>query len=102
MGNRLLIGNLALEVKESDLEKLFSEAGAVQSVRLVTDKQTGRMKGFACVEMGTIQEAQKAIKLLDGASIEGRQIIVNAYASSLSPDNSGSSLIGKFLKLLRN
>ncbi len=100
MGNRLLIGNLSLEVKESDLEELFLEAGAVQSVRLVTDKQTGRMKGFACVEMSTIQEAQKAIKLLDGASIEGRQIMVNAYGSSVSQDNSGSSFFGKFLKLL--
>lgn len=99
MGNRLLVGNLSLEVGESDLEQLFSEAGAVQSVRLVTDNQTGRMKGFACVEMSSVHEAQNAIKLLDGASIDGRQIIVNAYGAS-SKQNS-DSIIGKFLKLLR-
>lgn len=99
MGNRLLIGNLSLEVNESDLKELFSEAGAVQSVRLVTDKQTGRMKGFACVEMRTVHEAQNAIKLLHGASIEGRQIMVNAYGPPAQHD-SGSSLIGKVLKFL--
>jgi|AGTN01.1.fsa_nt_gi RNA-binding proteins (RRM domain) len=99
MGNRLLVGNLSLEVQESDLEQLFSEAGAVQSVRLVTDNQTGRMKGFACVEMRSVHEAQNAIKLLDGASMDGRQINVNAYgAASKQPSD---SFIGKFLKLLR-
>jgi RNA recognition motif-containing protein len=97
MGNRLLVGNLSLETSESDLEELFSEAGIVQSVSLVTDKQTGRAKGFACVSMTTAQEAQKAIQLLDGESIEGRSIIVNAYISKASAP---PSLIAKFLEFL--
>jgi RNA recognition motif-containing protein len=78
MGRRLLIGNLNIEAREEDLKELFSEAGTVRSVELVTDPNTGRKKGFAFVEMSTDAETKNAITLFDGKEFDGRLIIVNA------------------------
>lgn len=98
MGIRLLIGNLSLETTESDLEKLFSQLGSVQSVELVVDPQTGKKKGFAFVEMSCSAEAQRAIKQLDGEAVDGRLITINSLSAQPAPK---LSFIARFLKLTR-
>jgi len=97
MSIRLLIGNLSLETTEADLETLFSPAGLVQSVTLVTDPRSNKKKGFAFVEMASDKEALEALRQLDGAEIEGRAIIVN-----LAEAQPSTSFFGKWLRLLRS
>jgi len=77
MGRKLYVGNLAYGVTQSDLEQLFGAHGSVQSVQIITDRDTGRSKGFGFVEMGTDQEAQAAIAALDGKDHQGRNLTVN-------------------------
>ena len=73
----IYVGNLAYSVTEQDLNKAFSEFGAVTSAKLITDRDTGRAKGFAFVEMANKSEGIKAIAQLNGTSINERQIVVN-------------------------
>ena len=73
----LYVGNLDYAVKESQITAMFSEFGAVSSVKLITDKFTGRSKGFAFVEMSNDDEAQKAIDALNEFDLEGRALAVN-------------------------
>ncbi|MFO7640647.1 MAG: RNA-binding protein, partial [Candidatus Competibacteraceae bacterium] len=77
MGKRLYVGNLGYGVSSNDLEQMFAEHGAVLSAQVITDRETGRSKGFGFVEMGTDQEAQDAIASLNGKNIEGRDLTVN-------------------------
>jgi RNA recognition motif-containing protein len=77
MAKRLFVGKLPYEVTSSQLEELFAQAGTVSSVNVITDKFTGQGKGFAFVEMGTEEEAQKAISTLNGYNLNGRSIVVN-------------------------
>jgi RNA recognition motif-containing protein len=77
MGRKLYVGNLSYNMRESDLEDLFAAHGSVQSAQVITDRDTGRSKGFGFVEMGTDQEAQDAISALNGKEIEGRNLTVN-------------------------
>lgn len=77
MGRKLYVGNLAYSLNEDTLKELFSKAGTVTSVTLITDKYSGRLKGFGFVEMSTDEEAQKAIKELNGQTLAERQIVVN-------------------------
>lgn len=77
MGRKLYVGNLPYSVRESDLEDLFSEHGTVQSAQVITDRDTGRSKGFGFVEMGSDQEAQDAISALNGKEVDGRNLTVN-------------------------
>ncbi|TVR60749.1 MAG: RNA-binding protein, partial [Candidatus Competibacteraceae bacterium] len=77
MGKRLYVGNLGYGVSSNDLEQMFAEYGAVQSAQVITDRETGRSKGFGFVEMGTDQEAEDAIAALNGKNIEGRDLTVN-------------------------
>jgi len=77
MGKRLYVGNLPYDVSSSDLEKIFSAHGQVQSAEVVADRDTGRSKGFGFVEMGTDQEAQAAIAALNGQDHGGRALTVN-------------------------
>jgi cold-inducible RNA-binding protein len=74
---KLFVGNLAFSSTENDLEDLFSEYGTVTEVGLVTDRATGRSRGFAFVTMGNDTEAQAAITALDGKEFGGRNIAVN-------------------------
>jgi RNA recognition motif-containing protein len=77
LGKRLYVGNLGYGVSSNDLEQMFAEHGAVQSAQVITDRETGRSKGFGFVEMGTDQEAEDAIAALNGKNIEGRDLTVN-------------------------
>ncbi len=74
---RLYVGNLSYDTSEEDLRKSFSEFGTIESVNVITDKYTGKSKGFAFVEMSSKEEAQAAIKSLDGKQIGQRTIKVN-------------------------
>lgn len=71
------IGNLAREVTEEDLKSVFAEYGEVKRVHMPTDRETGRLRGFAFVEMNTEDEEAKAIEDLDGAEWMGRDLKVN-------------------------
>ena len=77
MSKRLYVGNLPYTITESALHEMFSEAGAVESVKLITDRDTGRSKGFAFVEMATDDAAERAISEFNGRKIEGRPMTVN-------------------------
>ena len=73
----IFVGSLPWSLEEADLRESFEAYGAVDSVKIVTDKFTGRSKGFGFVEMPSDEEAQKAIDELNGATVEGRTIVVN-------------------------
>ena len=77
MGRKLYVGNLGYDVSGSDLEQLFAGHGTVDSVDVITDRFTGRSKGFGFVEMNSDEEAGAAIAALDGKDIGGRAIKVN-------------------------
>ena len=76
MGKKLYIGNLPYSANDQFLTDTFSEAGTVASAKVIMDRESGRSKGFGFVEMGTDEEAAKAIQNLDGATCEGRQLKV--------------------------
>lgn len=77
MGTKLYVGNLSFNVSSSDLEQLFAPFGTIRSVEVITDRDTGRSKGFAFVEMSADQEAQAAIQGLNGKEHDGRPLTVN-------------------------
>lgn len=77
MAKRLFVGSLPYDATNAQLEELFSQAGKVESVNVITDRYTGSGKGFGFVEMATEEEAKKAIKTLNGANLAGRTIVVN-------------------------
>jgi RNA recognition motif-containing protein len=74
---KLYVGNLSYSTTEDDLRTMFEQAGSVKSVTLIKDRDTGRSKGFAFVEMSTQAEAEKAISMLNSTEIGGRAINVN-------------------------
>jgi RNA recognition motif-containing protein len=73
----MYVGNLHYEVDEDDLQELFGKYGEVMSVKIITDKFTGRSKGFGFVEMSDDGEAKKAMENLNGAEVSGRAMKVN-------------------------
>lgn len=77
MGRKLYVGNLPYQTDEEQLQSMFSQVGAVDTVSVVRDKMTGRARGFAFVEMTTDEEAQAAIKQFNGADYGGRAMTVN-------------------------
>lgn len=77
MAVKLYVGNLPYSTTEDDLNKQFSQFGAVVSVRLIIDRDTGRSKGFSFVEFETKEEADAAIAGLNGKEFEGRALVVN-------------------------
>ncbi len=77
MNLKLYVGNLSFGASEEDLKKLFSEAGSVQSVKIVTDAYSGRSRGFGFVEMGSESEAEKAISDINGKTFMERALIVS-------------------------
>ena len=77
MTSKLYVGNLSFETTEEDLTGLFQQAGTVESARIITDRYTGKSRGFGFVEMASKQEATKAIELLNGKSLKDRDLTVN-------------------------
>ena len=77
MDNKLYVGNLPYSMRDDDLQQHFSQFGAVQSAKVMMDRDTGRSKGFAFVEMGSRDEAQAAIRGMNGQSFDGRALVVN-------------------------
>ena len=78
MGTRLYVGNLPFNVSEDQVRELFSQNNrTVTEVKLITDRDTGRPRGFGFVEMGSAEDAQSAISELDGHALDGRPLRVN-------------------------
>ena len=75
--NKLYVGGLPYSISDRQLEELFSQHGTVESARVITDRMTGRSKGFGFVEMSSQEEAESAIQSLNGTDLEGRSITVN-------------------------
>jgi RNA recognition motif-containing protein len=73
----IFVGSLPFSIEEADLRESFEAYGTVDSVKIISDKFTGRSKGFGFVEMPNDDEAQKAIDELNGATVQGRAIVVN-------------------------
>jgi cold-inducible RNA-binding protein len=77
MAKKLYVGNLSYDTSDGDLQEMFGAFGTVQSAQIVMDRDTGRSKGFGFVEMSSDQEAQAAIKALNGKEAGGRSLTVN-------------------------
>jgi cold-inducible RNA-binding protein len=77
MATRLYVGNLPYSVSEQELKRLFGQAGTVESVTMPIDRQTGRPRGFAFVQMANDQEADDAIRMFNNYVLDGRQLRVN-------------------------
>ena len=77
LSKKLYVGNLGYDVSKTDLEQMFATYGTVSSAQVINDRETGKSKGFAFVEMDTDSEAQAAIAGLNGNSVDGRSLIVN-------------------------
>ena len=77
MGNKLYVGNLPYSVRDEDLQQAFGNFGAVNSAKVMMERDTGRSKGFGFVEMGSDAEAQAAIEGMNGQSLGGRSLVVN-------------------------
>jgi RNA recognition motif-containing protein len=89
MGKKLYIGGLPYSTSQEALASLFSEVGTVESARIITDRETGRSKGFAFVEMSSDGEAQAAIDKFNGQNFEGRRLTVNEARPQPPRENRG-------------
>ena len=94
MATKLFIGSLAWATTDDSLSALFSQVGTVTSARVITDRATGRSKGFGFVEMSTDEEAQKAVAELNGKDLDGRTIVVNEARPMEPRDNSSRGGFG--------
>lgn len=75
---KLFVGNLPWSATEDQLRTLFSQDNmVVETVQIITDRETGRSKGFAFVEMATLEEAEKAVNMFNGYELDGRKMVVN-------------------------
>ncbi len=88
MGNKLYVGNLPFSANEDTLIDRFSQCGTVDSAKVITDRDTGRSKGFGFVEMSSDEEAQACIEKFDGQDFDGRQVRVNE-AKPMEPRTGG-------------
>lgn len=87
MSGKLYVGNLPYSITQQTLQEKFAQFGGVNSVNIITDRDTGQNKGFAFVEMASNSEAQKAIQALNGVNIDGRDIKVNEAKPQAPRDN---------------
>jgi len=95
LNKKLYVGGLSYNTTEASLENLFAQAGQIDTVRIITDRETGRAKGFGFVEMSTEDEASRAISLLNGTDFEGRTITVNeAKPQAERPQRGGNGYRG--------
>lgn len=77
MATNIYVGNLPFSTDSTELENLFTEYGSVDRAQVITDRETGRSRGFGFVEMGNDDEAQNAIESLNGTDFGGRQLRIN-------------------------
>jgi cold-inducible RNA-binding protein len=77
MGKKLYVGSIPFNATEDSLREIFSSIGEVESVKIITDADTGRSKGFGFVEMSSVEDAKKTIEQLNGTKFMGRALIVN-------------------------
>jgi len=89
MGNKLYVGNLPFSVTDESLREMFTQVGQVESSKVITDRDTGRSKGFGFVEMSTEQEAADAITKFNGVDWAGRSLIVNEARPMATREGSG-------------
>ena len=89
MGNKLYVGNLPFSATDDSLRDLFGQAGQVESAKIITDRDTGRSKGFGFVEMSSDQEASEAIKKFNGTDFDGRSLTVNEARPMVPRDGGG-------------
>ncbi len=88
MGKKLYVGNLPFNSTDESLQEIFAQAGSVQSAKIITDRETGRSKGFGFVEMANDQEAADAIQKFNGAEYGGRNMTV-AEGGPMAPREGG-------------
>jgi RNA recognition motif-containing protein len=88
MAKRLYVGNLPFNSTDESLQEIFAQAGSVQSAKIITDRDTGRSKGFGFVEMASDQEAADAIQKFNGAEYGGRNMTVSE-ARPMAPREGG-------------
>jgi RNA recognition motif-containing protein len=94
MNNKLYVGGLPYSVTDGKLEEVFAAHGTVESARVIADKFTGHSRGFGFVEMGSGEEAQKAIDALNGSQLDGRTLTVNEAKPMASRNNNGGAARG--------
>ncbi len=88
MSQKMYVGNLSFQTTESDLETLFAQAGNVESVRIITDRDTGRSRGFGFVEMSG-EDAKKAISQFNESDLDGRALTVNEAKPQVKREGGG-------------
>lgn len=89
MGKKLYVGNLSYTVDSNQLQDLFAQTGTVESANVITDRETGRSKGFGFVEMSSDNEAQTAIQKLNGSDLGGRAMNVSEAKPQAPRESSG-------------
>lgn len=94
MGKKLYVGNLPFSATEQVLIDTFSQCGTVETAKIITDRETGRSKGFGFVEMASEGEAQEAINKFNGADYEGRTLTVNEAKPMPPRENRGGNFGG--------
>lgn len=94
MGKKLYVGNLPFSATDQNLNEIFAQCGTVESAKLITDRDTGRSKGFGFVEMSTEAEASDAISKFNGADYEGRAMTVNEAKPMAPRENRGGGFGG--------
>ena len=87
MSKKIYVGNLSFQTTESDITQAFSGFGPVESVSIITDRETGRSKGFGFVQMADHADADKAISALNGTELAGRNLTVNEARPMVKRDN---------------
>ena len=96
MGKKIYVGNLSYSVSDQDLGEVFAQYGNVESARIVTDRESGRSKGFGFVEMSTDDEAKEAIEKLNGTEFGGRNMNVSEAKPMAPRENRGGGSRGGF------
>ncbi len=94
MTKKLYVGNLSFQTTEGDLDELFAQAGEVESVRIITDRDTGRSRGFGFVEMSE-ENAEKAISQFNGTELDGRALTINEARPRENRDGGGGGGRGR-------
>lgn len=89
MNNKLFVGNISFNTTENDLQDAFANHGTVTEASLMTDRTTGRPRGFGFVTMSTEEEAQKAVEAMNGQSLDGRALTVNIARPREERSNGG-------------